>query len=46
MSKHDKNKKVLRIMAIIFAILVVILVFALIITLIVPELTNIVKMLI
>ena len=41
-----KNKKVLRFMSIVFAIFVIILIFTLIITLIVPELVNIVKMLV
>lgn len=44
--KKIKNKKLLRMMSIIFAILVILLVLTLIITLIVPELVNIGKMLI
>lgn len=44
--KKIKNKKVLRMMSILFAILVILLVFILIITLILPELIKIGKMLI
>lgn len=45
-SKKTKNKKLVRVISIIFAIFVIVLVFALIITLIVPELMNVVKLLV
>lgn len=45
-NKKQKNKKLVRIVSIVFAILIIFLVLALIVTLIVPELANVVNMLI
>lgn len=44
--RKQKNKKLVRIVSIVFAILVIFLVLALIVTLIVPELVNVINMLI
>lgn len=45
-TKKPKNKKLIRVISIIFAIFVIVLVLALIITLIVPELINVLELLV
>lgn len=45
-TKKQKNKKLIRVISIIFAILVIVLVLALIVTLIVPELINVIELLV
>ena len=45
-NKKQKNKKLIRVISIIFAILVIVLVLAVIVTLIVPELINVIELLV